>query len=121
MTVQDKGYEKIGDIIERYAIYDFDQRLINHLMNECCYFLADKKINPNIFKHFTIEFDIKSDQTYVDIRGGNLMSALWLINVFPPSPEKFISENVCIFDGKKYIYDPRGKSLKIRKYATKQH
>lgn len=115
-----KGYEKLSDIFERHLIYNFDVNMVNFLMGECCQFLQSKEIHYNHYRHFLVEFDIKGDNSYVALKGANLMSTLWLIDVYPPNPEKFIIENTCIFDGKKYIYDPRGKSLKIVKYATKQ-
>jgi len=115
------GYGKLNDIFEKYLIYNFDEKLVNYLIEECGSFLHSKNISPNIIKHFTVEFEIKGDNSYVGLRGGNLMSTLWLIDVYPTNPEKFIKENTCVFQGKKYIYDPRDKTLKIKKYATEGH
>jgi hypothetical protein len=96
-----KDYEKLSDIFETHLRFQFDQKMVNFLMGECCQFLKGKRIDPKFFPHFILEFDIKSDDSYVGVMGANLLSNLWLINVFPPNPEKFIDNNVCIFDGKK--------------------
>lgn len=113
------NYEKLSDIFEHYAIYDFDQKLINFLIGECANFLGAKGINPNTIKFFSIEFEVSLDQSFVGIKGGNLMASLWLSDIYPPAPEKYIVGNSCIFDKKKYIYDPTNKSLKIRKHGEK--
>lgn len=111
------NFTKLGDVFERYAIYDFDQKLIDFLIVECANFLFSRNLKNDIIRHFTVEFDIKKDQSYVNIKGGNLISCLWLIDVYPPNPEKYIRENVCSFEGKNYIYDPQVKSLKIGKHG----
>lgn len=113
------NYEKLGDIFERYAIYDFDEKLMNFITIECANFLAAKGINPNTIKFFAIEYEVFSDQSFVSIKGGNLMASLWIIDIYPPIPEKYILENTCIFEEKKYIYDPTNKSLKISKHGEK--
>lgn len=112
-------YEKLSDIFERYAIYDFDQKLIDYLIGECANFLHAKNIHPQTIKFFSIEFEVSMDQSFVQIRGGNLLASMWLINVFPPAPEKYIVENTCIFQNKKYIYDPTKKTIKIRPHGQK--
>lgn len=113
------NYEKLSDIFECYAVYDFDQQLIDFLIGECANFLHAKGIPQNIIKFFSIEFEVSMDQSFVGIKGGNLMASLWLIDIYPSSPEKYIVENTCIFDKKKYIYDPTTKSIKIRTHGEK--
>jgi len=119
-TIYYNKYTKIADIFERYAIYNFDQKLIDFLIGECANFLYSKGIDPNAIKYFSIEFEVASDNSFVQIRGGNLMASLWLINVFPPNPEKYITERLCFFENKNYIYEPKNKSLKIKKHGDKR-
>jgi len=114
------NYTKLADIFERYAAYDFDQKLINFLLGECANFLYARGLTQDVVKYLSIEFEVSSDQSFVGIRGGNLMASMWLCDIFPPNPEKYIIENVCIFQKKKYIYDPNNKSLKIKNYADRK-
>lgn len=111
-----QNYTKLSDIFEKYAIYNFDQQLINFLVNECAAFLSNRGIDDKTIRHFSVEFEVSVDQSYVGIRGGNLMASLWLVDVFPPTPQKYIVTNTCIFDKKKYIYDPRSKELTIKQH-----
>jgi hypothetical protein len=110
-------YTKISDIFEQYVQYNFDQKLIDFLIGECANFLYSKGIDRNVIKYFSLEFEVSVDNSFVQIRGGNLMASLWLINVFPPYPEKYIEGKLCFFENKNYIYEPKNKSLKIKKHG----
>lgn len=112
-------YESISDIIERYLIYNFDQNTINEIVVECGLFLKNKGIHNDILNYFAAEFEVSYDGSCVRIFGRNLMSSLWIINVYPKNPEKYIIENECIFQDKKYIYEPRKKTLKIKEWKKK--
>lgn len=113
-------YTKLGDIFESYAMYDVDQNLVTHLINECANFLHYIDVDNEAIPYFSLEVLVSQDQSFIDINGGNLMSTLWLIDVFPPNPKKYITEKVCIFENKEYIYDPSRKSLKIKKHGEKK-
>lgn len=114
-------YNSIREVIEAFMPYNFNEELVKSVVQECGQFLLGKKgYNPQIIKHLSMEFVISTDNTYVGVFGNNLMSTLWIIDVFPPEPQKYISETMCIFQDKKYIYDPSKKTVKISKWRTKK-
>lgn len=108
----------IHKILIDYLRFDFTQPVTNSIAIDCANFLASKNISSDLIKeNFIIEFKIANDQSSIEIRGGNLISSLWIIGVYPENPEKYISNNTCRFQGKKYIYDPFSKSLNISEYG----
>jgi len=114
-------YSSIQEILESFLIQDFTEERLREIVNECGRFLiTQKEIRPEIVEKLSMEFLISSDYSLVEIFGGNLMSALWIINVFPPNPEKYLKKHVCIFQDKNYIYNPSKKTLKITKCRKKR-
>jgi hypothetical protein len=110
----------LHDIITGYLPYPINQQLTDVIMHDCANFLVTKNIDPTTIKNnFSVEFTVSADQSFIEIKGTNLISTLWLIDVFPETPENYILKNVCDFKGKKYIYEPKSKSLKIRAYGEK--
>lgn len=110
----------IHDIFKAYLPYPINQQLSDVIMHDCANFLVTKNIDPQTIKNnFSLEFTVSPDQSFVEIKGSNLLSTLWIIDVFPEVPENYILKNVCDFKGKKYIYEPKTKSLKIREYGEK--
>lgn len=114
-------HNSIREVFESFLIFDFTEELLTEIVNECGRFLVVKKgIKPNIVENLSVEFLISSDFSLIEVFGGNLMSTLWIINIFPPDPEKYIKQHECIFQDKQYIYNPSKKTLKIKKCSRKK-
>jgi hypothetical protein len=112
-------HDSIRDILETYLPFNFnDKSIITAIMNDCGFFLRNKNINEDLLKYFFLEFNLKNDQTLIEMYGGNLISSLWLIDVFPPNPQKFISETVFNSGKLTYIYNSKNKTLKITKNGS---
>lgn len=108
----------IQDILISYIQYDFTQVITNSIAVDCANFLVTKNIDSDLIKrNFIIEFKIANDHSSVEVRGGNLLSTLWIIGIYPDNPQKYIYHNTCSFQGKNYIYDPKSKSLEITDYG----
>ncbi len=115
------NHESIQSILEGYLIYPFDQELTNQIAQECGQFLIDVAgVNENVVKYCSIEFEVSSDQSCIHVFGGNLITCLWIIDIFPKNPEKYISGKEYIFQDKKYIYEPFKKILKVKKWRNKK-
>ncbi len=107
-------YNTIRDILEVYMPFDFtNQMTIGAIMSDCGVLLKTKNVKEETLRNFLLEFSVSESQGLIEVKGGNLISTLWLINVFPPNPQNLISETIFSSGDLTYIYKSKDKSLKI--------
>lgn len=107
----------LAEVFELYLPYQFDQDLVDQLFNSSCDFLRNKKDMPEelvVNFGFVVSF-IGGDPTAIQISGINLLSALWLSNVYPPNPHELLTETEYNEGDFVYKFYTKNKNLSIKK------
>jgi len=88
--------------------------------------LADKEFEVDIFVGFStildyfvlekdsrefLDFQIKGKDGYYKVVGNNIVSALWLLGIFPPNPRQVIKTNEFVLENIKYRFNPKTKKI----------
>ncbi len=105
----------IRDIFEVCLFREIDQQLIDYIAIECGNFLLKKGISPDLINKnfsFFLKFEEKEG---ILLLGANLLSSLWIIDVYPDNPEKLI--NCSTYNDGDFVYKfyTKNKNLSITK------
>jgi hypothetical protein len=107
--------ETIRDIAEIYIFFPISQQLVDSFIAECAKFLhIQKGIDVKLIeKNFKIKFFFSNDQSYIELKGNNLLSSLWIIDVFPKNPERL--SDCSIYQNGDFVYKfyTKNKNLSI--------
>jgi hypothetical protein len=110
----------INDILVSYLIYDFTQELVDIIIFECGKFLISKKyFTKEMLDNFSVSFLISSDGSSINIYGNNLLSSLWIIDVFPKNFKFLIDKTIYEDSDFKYKFYTKNKNLEITKIEKK--
>jgi len=58
-----------------------------------------------------LDFQIKGKDGYYKVVGNNIVSALWLLGIFPPNPRQVIKTNEFVLENIKYRFNPKTKKI----------
>lgn len=105
----------ISDIFEICLLKEINQQLIDTIALECGNFLLKKGISADLINKnfsFFLKFDEKNG---ILLLGANLLSSLWIIDVFPENPEKLINSSEYRNGDFVYKFYTKNKNLSITK------
>jgi hypothetical protein len=112
----DPNKNPLSFILQQY-VFHFDQdiknkKVKNNINNNFIEYISYQLNNQDDVKY--LDYKIKADKTnsLIEIKAGNIVTALWFINIFPSNIEKILMDNEYILPKGKYKFNKRTKKLR---------
>jgi len=109
------SYKSISHIFECYGYYDYlDPDILNETRFDICNYLLSKKYSETDIKNYlnvNIVANRKKDK--YKLIAFNIISALWMCDVFPKNLEVVMKNNIYETKDKVYTFDKKNYKLKV--------
>lgn len=117
------NYKSISDIVAKYLIFDLRKPEIQSILqNECGVFLSSKLEDPDDIQYLRVDFKFDKKGDMLTIIGGNLLSTLWLLGIYPPLPKRLKDKDIYTTKTKEYSFNSKTKKLTIIElYVNQEH